>query len=353
MKTIIFTGGGTAGHVSPNLALIPYFLERGFQVHYIGSKDGIEKSLIKYPVVFHEISTGKLRRYFSWQNFIDPFKILRGYFQSRRILRQTQPNVIFSKGGFVSVPVCFAAAAKKVPVILHESDFTPGLANRLCLKKARVVCTSFQKTLRYIPDHKGVLTGVPIRRELRGGNVHFAKTVLKFDQSKPTVLVMGGSLGARAINECVFACAPELTKKYNLIHIVGQGNLNPGLERLPGYRQFAFVTNELADFYAYCDFVVCRSGATTIFELLSLAKPMLLIPLPKGGSRGDQLLNADYFQEVGFAKVLPQEQLTPQSLTQQMDWLNENKQQLQSAMAHSRLPDSNKLILDIIDQNMK
>lgn len=351
MKKIVFTGGGTAGHVSPNLALIPYFLEDGYEVHYIGSKDGIEKSIVKNPIIFHEISTGKLRRYFSWQNFIDPFKIIKGYFQSRSILKTIKPTVVFSKGGFVTVPVCYAAKSRKIPVILHESDFTPGLANKLCMKKAQVVCTSFEKTLSYIPDNKGVLTGIPIRRELLKGNKQYARSILKnFDETKSTILFMGGSLGAQAINECVFEIIKELTKTYNVIHITGAGNINKNLTKLEGYHQFAYVTNEFADFLAYSDFVIARSGATSIFELLALKKPMLLIPLPKGASRGDQLLNAQYFEKCGYAKVLQQEDMNEKSLLENIHWMEENKEELINNMEKSKMKDSNKLIIDIIHE---
>lgn len=352
MKRILFTGGGTAGHVSPNLALIPYFLDDGYEVHYIGSRTGIEKNMIQPPVVYHEISTGKLRRYFSMKNFTDPFRIIRGYGQCLSLLKKLRPQIIFSKGGFVSVPVCLAAKHYHIPVILHESDFTPGLANKICMPYCKVICTSFEETLKHTGD-KGILTGTPIRREILNGNRQFAKSMLKgFDPKKPTVLFMGGSLGAQAINACLHTIAEGLTRRYNIIHICGKGNLNTKLARLDGYAQFEFITQELPDFFAYADFVVSRSGATSIFEFLAVKKPMLLIPLPASASRGDQILNANYFSKCGYAKVLKQEDMTPETLQKSVDDLYQHLDLFRQALNQSKMKDSNQKVLNLLYEHM-
>lgn len=353
MDKICFTGGGTAGHISPNLALIPYFLEQGYEVHYIGSKTGMEKNMVKPPVIYHEISTGKLRRYFDLKNFTDPFRIIGGYFQSLSLLKRLKPRIIFSKGGFVSVPVCIAAKHLKIPVILHESDYSTGLANKICTPYCDVICASFETALAGA-GNKGVLTGIPIRQELFHGNISYAKSVLtNFDFTKKTVMFMGGSLGAKAINEALRSNLDTVTKRYNVIHICGKGNLDQSLESKAGYMQFEFLSDKLPDFIAVSDFVVSRSGATAIFEFLALNKPMVLIPLPAGASRGDQLQNAGYFENHGYAHVLLQEQLTPQSLLEAMDYVSSHLEEYKEKQRESKYIGSNEKIIDIILKTMK
>ncbi|MBQ9625177.1 MAG: undecaprenyldiphospho-muramoylpentapeptide beta-N-acetylglucosaminyltransferase [Clostridia bacterium] len=353
MDTICFTGGGTAGHISPNLALIPYFLDKGYEVHYIGSKTGLENEMVKSPIIFHQISTGKLRRYFDIKNFTDPFRIINGYAQSIRLLKKIKPKIIFSKGGFVSVPVCVAAKHLGIPVILHESDYSTGLANKLCIPYCNVVCTAFESAL-HSAKGKGVLTGIPIRNELFKGNSAYAKAQLKdFNFEKPTVMFMGGSLGAMAINDALRSGIDEILKAYNIIHICGKGNVDNALNNKQGYMQFEFLSETLADFILISDFVVSRSGATAIFEFLALNKPMLLIPLPAGASRGDQLQNASYFEKQGWARILQQEQLNPSSLLNEMNSLNANLDKIKEAQAKSDLSKSNEKIINIILENMK
>lgn len=353
MDKICFTGGGTAGHISPNLALIPYFLENGYEVHYLGSKTGLEKDMIKAPVIYHEISTGKLRRYFDLKNFTDPFRIINGYFQSVRLLKKIKPRIVFSKGGFVSVPVCMAAKHLHIPVVLHESDYSTGLANKICIPFCNVICACFETALKGI-ENKGVLTGIPIRQELFNGNISYAKSLLKnFNFSRQTVMFMGGSLGAKAINTALRNELDNVLKRYNVIHICGKGNIDNSLNNKNGYAQFEFISDTLPDFMAISDFVVSRSGATAIFEFLALNKPMVLIPLPADSSRGDQIQNAGYFHDRGYAHILLQEQLTPGTLLSAMNKVSSNLDEYKSNQRKSGPANSNQKIIDVILKTMK
>lgn len=331
-KTIVLTGGGTAGHVTPNLAIIPKLKDHGFHIEYIGTKEGMEKEIIGCAdIPYHTISAGKLRRYFSLKNFTDPFKILAGYVKAGRILNRLQPAAVFSKGGFVSVPVVYAAHRKKIPVVLHESDYTPGLANRLCIPRADKICVAFEPTLKYVPAGKGVCTGLPIRQELLSGSKATGLSICGFSGEKPVLLVMGGSLGAKALNDAIDAVLDELTQAFDVVHIRGKNNLRSGF--LPcGYKQFEFVNCELPHIYAAADIMVSRAGATAVFEILSLALPALLVPLPKATSRGDQILNAQYFKEKGFSLVLEQENMTPQTLMDSIRTLYDKRETLRDRM---------------------
>ncbi len=331
-KTVVLTGGGTAGHVTPNLAVIPKLKQMGFNIEYIGTKDGMEGEIIgKTNLPYHVISAGKLRRYFSLKNFTDPAKILAGYMQAKRILKKIKPSAVFSKGGFVSVPVVFAAHKLNIPVVLHESDYTPGLANRLSIPRANKICVAFSSTLKSIPGDKGVYTGLPIREELLHGSREAGLKLCGFSGSKPVLLVMGGSLGAQPVNEVLDAIMPELTKRFDVIHIRGKENLIGGF--LPiGYKPFGYVDSELPDLYAAADIMLSRAGATAVFEILALALPALLVPLSKASSRGDQVLNAQYFLEQGFSHVLPQEEMAAETLLTAIDGLYKNADTLRKRM---------------------
>ncbi len=282
-RKIIMTGGGSAGHVTPNLALVPKLLELGYEIQYIGTKEGIENNIIKNAnIKYHAISSGKLRRYFDIKNFTDPFKVLKGVFQAISIIRKEKPNVVFSKGGFVSVPVVIAAHFCKVPAIAHESDMTPGLANRLAAPYCIKVCVTFPESIQNIKGNKAVLTGTPIRRELLNGKKIIGIKLCKFnDLSKPILFVIGGSLGAKVINDTVRNCLGALLARYNVIHICGKGNLDVALNKKEGYAQFEYVNQELPHLMNAADLVISRAGANVIFELLTLRKPNILIPLPK------------------------------------------------------------------------
>lgn len=332
-KRILFTGGGTAGHVIVNLALIPYFQKQGWKIDYIGSVDGIERDLITEleGVTYHPISTGKLRRYMSIENFKDPFKVLKGTFQSWNIIRKIRPKVLFSKGGFVSVPVVFAAKILRIPTIIHESDFTPGLANKLSVPFANYILTTFPETVKYLPKEKTKYVGAVVREELFLGNreVGFSFTGLK--PEKPILLVMGGSGGSEIINQTVRNNLHLLLKDYQIIHLCGQGNVDKSLSQ-EGYVQYEYVKDELADIFSITDYVISRAGANAIFEFLALRVPMLLIPLSKEASRGDQIVNAKSFEKSGFARVLQEEQLTDETLIKEIEHLKQYGEILRDRM---------------------
>lgn len=341
------TGGGTAGHVTPNIALMPALKARGFEIYYIGSLDGIEKKLIEeIGIKYYGVSTGKFRRYFSLKNLTDPFRVFKGIGEARKILKALSPDVVFSKGGFVGVPVVKGARKLGIPCIIHESDYSVGLANKLCFSAAEKICCDFPETLKSLPAEKGVLTGSPVRKELSEGNAGNGRIVCGFEDGKPVLLVIGGSLGAAAVNEAVRNALPELLKKYNVIHICGKGKTDDSFNNMEGYRQFDYVGRGLADLFAAADIVISRAGANSIFELLALKKPNILIPLP--GGRGDQLLNARSFEGQGYSMVIRQEELTPNLLVSKTDELFENKESYISAMSKSTQQDAIKLITDLI-----
>ena len=345
-KKIVLTGGGTAGHVTPNIALLPTLKKLGYEVSYIGSYNGIEKKLItEQGIPYSGIDSGKLRRYFDWKNFSDPFRVLHGYFQARRILKRTKPDVVFSKGGFVSVPVVRAAASLHIPTIIHESDMTPGLANRLAIPAAQKVCCSLPETLQYLPKDKAVLSGSPVRQELFEGTRENGLRFTGFpDDGKPVLLVIGGSQGAACINAALRACLPELLKQMRIIHLCGKGNLDPSIHYPDEYVQYEYIESELKDLFALADMVLSRAGANAICELLALRKPNLLIPLSAAASRGDQILNARSYEKQGYSMVLEEEQLTPEILPEKLQALYENRQRYIGAM--SRAAQSN--AIDII-----
>jgi len=326
MKKIVLTGGGTAGHVTPNLALIPLLREKGYRIYYIGSNNGMEKDLIsgKKHIHYHGISSGKLRRYFDVQNFTDPFRIIKGYFQARKILKQIKPSVVFSKGGFVTVPVVVAAKHLNIPVVIHESDFTSGLANKIALPFATTMCTTFQEAAQEA-GNKGVVTGSPVRPSILEGDPERGRIICGFEVGRPIVLIMGGSSGALAINNCIDEALEEMLEKYQVIHIRGLSNVKNELEDKSGYRQFGYVNEELAHLIACADVIVSRAGANAIFEFSSLYKPMLLIPLPTNASRGDQMHNAKYFERSGYAKLLRQQFLSVTSLLEGIKDVYENR----------------------------
>lgn len=353
-KKIILTGGGTAGHVTPNIALLDELYNRGFEVSYIGSYEGIEKSLIEEAgVTYRGISSGKLRRYFDWKNFTDPFRVMHGYFQAKRILRKEHPNVVFSKGGFVSVPVVLAANSLGIPAVIHESDITPGLANKLAIPKASKVCCNFPETMKYLPEGKRVLTGSPIRRSLLTGDKNKGAAFAGLGCTKPTLLIIGGSMGCVAINEAIRRLLPELTKTFQIVHICGEGHVDESLLEVEGYKQFSYVKEELADLFALADIVVSRAGANTICELLALKKPSILIPLPASASRGDQILNANSFEKQGFAKNVDQDTMTDEGLLAEIMDLYENRDKYTAAMEQSNQMDSVTTIVDMLESLAK
>lgn len=352
MKKIVLTGGGTAGHVTPNIALLPGLQELGYEVHYIGSYEGIESRLIAdFDIPYYGISTGKFRRYLDPKNFSDPFRVIKGYTEARRILKELKPDIVFSKGGYVSVPVVRAAASLKIPCIIHESDMTPGLANKLCIPVARKVCCNFPETMQYLPKDKAVLTGSPIREELSKGNKIAALDLCGFDANTPVIMVIGGSLGASNVNKAVRDALPELLKDFQVVHICGKDKIDNMLLTTKGYKQFEYVKAELKDIFAMADVVISRAGANAICELLALQKPNLLIPL-MAGSRGDQILNARSFESQGYSKVLMEDDITTQLLVDSVHELYFNKKIFIDAMSNSHQKNSIKSILNLIEQTV-
>ncbi len=351
MKKIVLTGGGTAGHVTPNIALLPSLKDAGYDITYIGSYEGIEKRLIAdFNIPYHGISTGKFRRYFDPKNFSDPFRVIKGYTEAKKLLKEIQPDVIFSKGGYVSVPVIKAASKLKIPCIIHESDLTPGLANRLCLSSADKICCNFPETKKHVPEDKYVLTGSPIRKELMMGNKEAAYKMCGFDPNIPVILVIGGSLGAGAINAAIREALPKLLQDFQVCHICGKDKMDNLLLTTPGYAQFEYVKAELKDLFAMADIVVSRAGANAICELLALRIPNILIPLPAKSSRGDQLLNAASFEAQGFSMVIYEEELDTDTLLDKIHELFFNKQRYIDVMSKSGMHDSINTIMKLIDE---
>ena len=350
MKKIVLTGGGTAGHVTPNMALIPELQKRGYEVHYIGSYEGIEKQLIsEMGVKYYGISSGKLRRYIDVKNLSDPFKVLHGYGQARRLLGKIRPDVVFSKGGFVSVPVVVAAKTRRIPCVIHESDMTPGLANKICIPCAVRVCTNFPETLEHLPKEKAVLTGSPIRQELFHGDKAKGMAFCGFDGSKPVLLIIGGSLGAVRVNEAVRAILPSLLEKFDVIHLCGKGKVDASLQGTAGYVQYEYIKKELTDLLAAADIMISRAGANAICEILALRKPNILIPLSAAASRGDQILNAASFEKQGYSAVIQEEDITNEKLLTMVNQVYENRASYVEAMEHSQLNNSIEKIVGLIE----
>lgn len=355
MKRIVLTGGGTAGHVTPNMALIPHLKELGYDVQYIGSYNGIERKLIEGDgseklAEYHGISSGKLRRYFDWKNFTDPFRVLHGISQAKHLMKKLKPDVVFSKGGFVSVPVVLAAKHYHIPCIIHESDMTPGLANKIAIPAATKVCCNFPETLKALPEGKAVLTGSPIREELFRGDPDEARKSLGFTPDKPVLLVIGGSQGSAVINQAVRGALPELLEKFQIIHCCGRGNVEESLEGVKGYRQFDYVKKELAGYLALADLVISRAGANAICELLALRKPNILIPLSARASRGDQILNAASFEKSGYSRVIQEEDLTKESLLAAVDDTYNRRSTYRENMNKSELANPIDKIIGLIEE---
>ncbi len=353
MKRIVLTGGGTAGHVTPNLALVPRLRELGYDIQYIGSYDGIEKNLIEEAgIPYYGISSGKLRRYFDLKNFTDPFRVIKGYSEAKKILKDLRPDLLFSKGGFVAVPVVQASRSLHIPVIIHESDMTPGLANKLAIPAATKICCNFPETLSSLPQGKAIVTGSPIRQELHEGEREAGKIFCGFTEDRPVLLIIGGSQGSVAVNQAIRGILPELLKTFQVIHLCGEGNLDDSLFHTPGYVQYEYIKKELPDLFALADVVVSRAGANAICELLDLHKPALLIPLPAAASRGDQILNAQSFEKQGFSEVLMEEDMTPEILLEKILSLWQNREKYISAMERSDASDAVNTIVTLIENTV-
>ncbi|WP_291632456.1 undecaprenyldiphospho-muramoylpentapeptide beta-N-acetylglucosaminyltransferase [Clostridium sp.] len=348
------TGGGSAGHVTPNLALIPKLKMLDYEIEYIGTKEGIERKIIEGEnIKYYSISSGKLRRYFDFKNFTDPLKVVKGIFEARKIIKMQKPDIVFSKGGFVSVPVVLAAYLNKVPVIAHECDITPGLANKVAAPFCTKVCVTFPEALDKIKKGKGVVTGNPIRRELLEGSKIKAIQICGFKDKKPVLLIIGGSLGSKAINEAIRTNLEKLILEYNVIHICGNGNFDKALQNKSGYKQFEYTKDELPHLLAAADIVVSRAGANVIFELLALRKPNLLVPLSAKTSRGDQILNARSFEKSGYSMVIQDEELTPENLEMKIKELYDDRYKYVKNMNSSNTEKSIDLIVELIEKYRK
>ncbi|MGW8047319.1 undecaprenyldiphospho-muramoylpentapeptide beta-N-acetylglucosaminyltransferase [Staphylococcus shinii] len=328
MTKIAFTGGGTVGHVSVNLSLIPTALEEDYEAFYIGSKKGIEREMIESQlpsIKYHSISSGKLRRYISWDNIKDVFKVLKGILDARRVLKKEKPDLLFSKGGFVSVPVVIAAKSLKIPTIIHESDLTPGLANKISLKFAKKIYTTFEDTLQYLPKDKADFVGATVREDLKTGDKKRGYQLTKFNDNKKVLLVMGGSLGSKKLNSIIRENLEALQATYQIIHLTGKGLIDEQYSNQKDYIQFDFVKDDLTDLLAITDTVISRAGSNAIYEFLALRIPMLLIPLGLEQSRGDQIDNAENFEAKGFGKTIPENDLTEQKLIDQLNNIEANR----------------------------
>lgn len=351
MKKIVLTGGGTLGHVTPHLALIPHLLSAGYEIHYVGTEKGMEAEKIRAlpGVTYHAVKSGKLRRYFSWQNFTDPFRVIAGAFQSARLMGKIKPDVVFSKGGFVAVPVVFGAWTHGIPVVCHESDLTPGLANKLCKPFARKIATTFPECARLLGP-KAEMTGTPLRPELFRGSRARGLSLLRFDGSKPILMMMGGSSGAQAVNAALRGALPRLTERFDVAHLCGRGNLAPELNGTPGYTQLEFLDKDLPDALAAADLVLSRAGSNALCEFQALCKPLLLVPYPKGAGRGDQILNARSCEKRGLCHVLLQEDLTPDTLCAALEDTWADRERLIRAMHDAPPADGTKRVLEMIEE---
>ncbi|MBQ8094671.1 MAG: undecaprenyldiphospho-muramoylpentapeptide beta-N-acetylglucosaminyltransferase [Clostridia bacterium] len=352
MKRIVLTGGGTAGHVSPNQALIPELLKEGWEIHYIGTKNGIERSLIEpiSGVTYHCVQSGKLRRYFDLKNFTDIFRVIAGFFQSAALIGKLKPQIVFAKGGFVSVPVVYGAAIRGVPVVMHESDITPGLANKLCKPFSKCLCTTFPECAKAVGE-KGVVTGTPLRSQLFSGSRERGLAMAGFDGSKPVLMMTGGSLGAQTVNAVLREALPQLLPDYDILHVCGKGNFSEEHKNLPGYVQFEYLTDGMPDAYACADLMLSRAGSNSLSEILALHKPALLIPYHSG--RGDQVLNAKSVEARGLAHVLLQGDMNCDSLVKGIHALDKDREQLRSRLEALPNADGTQAVLEQIHRYTK
>ena len=354
MKKIVLTGGGTLGHVTPHLSLIPHLQAAGYEIHYIGTEKGMEAEKIRSVpgVTYHAVKSGKLRRYFSWQNFTDPFRVLAGMFQSAALMGKIKPDVAFSKGGFVAVPVVFGAWLNRIPVVCHESDLTPGLANKLCKPFAKKIATTFPECAQALGP-KAEMTGTPLRPELFHGSRAKGLSLLGFGGSKPILLMMGGSSGAQAVNKALREALPQLTPQFDVAHLCGKGNLDESLNGTPGYTQIEMLSAELPDALACTDLVLSRAGSNALCEFQALCKPMLLVPYPKGASRGDQILNAKSLAKRGLCRVLAQEDMTPDTLVEAIETTWADRETLTEALRNAPPADGTNRVLEMIKEIQK
>ncbi|MBR3494035.1 MAG: undecaprenyldiphospho-muramoylpentapeptide beta-N-acetylglucosaminyltransferase [Clostridia bacterium] len=336
------------------MAIIPRLQKAGYEIHYIGTREGMEAEKIRSipGITYHAVQTGKLRRYFSWQNFTDPFRVIAGAFQAAGLMGKIRPDVVFSKGGFVAVPVVFGAWLHRVPVLCHESDLTPGLANKLCKPFATRMVTTFPECAQALGE-KAECVGTPLRPDLFSGVRKRGLEILGLDGSKPILLMMGGSSGAQRVNEALRGALPALTREFQVAHLCGRGNLDPALEGTPDYRQIEFLDAELPHVLACADLVLSRAGSNALMEFQALDKPMLLVPYPLGAGRGDQILNAESMRKRGLCKVLLQEDMTPETLAEALRETWRDREALREAVRKAPPADGTERVLELIEEIRK
>ncbi|MCH9757315.1 MAG: undecaprenyldiphospho-muramoylpentapeptide beta-N-acetylglucosaminyltransferase [Gammaproteobacteria bacterium] len=353
--TLVFTGGGTAGHVTPNLALMDALASR-FEIAYIGSKKGVEHQIIaSKKIPYHAVRSGKLRRYFSWQNICDPFNLMIGIFQSACLLRRLKPKLVFSKGGFVALPVVVGAWLNRIPVIAHESDLSPGLANRLSFPFVSKICVTFDAGKDYFKKQDKVLvTGTPIRPELFEGSREAGLKYCEFDGSKPCLLVIGGSQGAQVLNRCVREQLDVLCARFHVIHLCGKGKVDETLLGHSDYCQFEYATDSLPDFLAASDVILSRAGANSLYEILALAKPHVLVPLSRRYSRGDQIDNARYFQKKGISRVLDDtEDLSAKAVSDALETVYAKRESVIEKIKALKIESATPVLINLIQETIQ
>ena len=348
---LLLSGGGTAGHVLPHIAVLDALRKRGEQVEvlYVGSRNGPEQSYAReWGIPYKSIPVGKWRRYFDWKNLTDPLKVGAGVIKSLWIIQRFKPDVIFSKGGFVSVPILLAGHWLRVPIIIHDSDAVPGLTTRLTARWATKICLGYEAAAVYLPQKvqsKIVVTGIPIRKELLKANAATGRKLAHFNAKKPIVLIMGGSLGAASINRAVQASLPKLTRLAQILHVAGTGKAT--LRASSSYRPYEYVGSELVHFYAMADVVVMRAGANSLAELETLGKPMILIPLGQDVSHGDQMVNAELLRERGAAIVIQDHELTGAYLEKELTILLKSPQVLKKMSTRAQSDFHKKAAMEI------
>ena len=350
-RKIALVGGGTAGHITPNIALMEELKKRNYEIIYIGSKGGMEEGIMyKLHIPFFGITVDKLRRYFDLKNLMIPFNVFKGFNEATKILKEQKVDIIFSKGGYVAVPVVVAASRLNIPIISHEADITPGLANKIASPFSKVICCNFEETAKSF-GKKGVHTGSPIRKAILNGDKKKANDFLNFAEKKPILFITGGSLGSKYINSLIRRNLDKLLSSFNVVHQCGRGNLDESINK-EGYRQYEIIDENLADIFAVSSMVISRAGANIIFELLALKKPNLLIPLSKKASRGDQILNANSFEKKGYSVVLAEEEEDkyPQRFFEKLDELDKKKKEMIDKMSEAKESDAINRICDIIDK---
>ena len=348
-RHVLFTGGGSAGHVVPSLPLIGYFANAGSRISYVGSREGPERSLVApLGVSFFAIRSGKLRRYWSWRNFTDVLWIVVGILQAVVLMGRLRPSVVFSKGGYAAFPVVVAAWLWRIPVVAHESDLTPGLANRLSLPFVAAVCTTFAVTEFPVKNRPVIHTGTPLRGELMRGDAERGRAILGAPRDRPVVVVFGGSLGADALNRIVRQALDRLLEFATVVHVCGPARTEASLAHVPGYHQFEYVGAQWGDLLAAADVVVSRAGANSLYELVALGKPHLLVPLSRSASRGDQISNAQYARSRGWSRVIAEEALDAEGLDAQVRSIYAERAQLMQVLSGAGLGDGTQAVADVI-----